>query len=133
MNRVFIITTLCSLMLFSFVLPTHFVTAQDKPGENKYQLVVKCKNDKCGYKDFLNQVNRIVTLLLYLATLLAVISFIYAGFKLLLSGGNEEALSHAKHTFTNVLLGLIFAYGAFIIVNFILKALGVKDGFDLLR
>ena len=70
--------------------------------------------------------DRIITLLLYTATILAVISFVYAGYLLLFSGGSEEALTSAKHIFTSVLVGIVLAYGAWIIVRFVLVSFGVN-------
>lgn len=92
-------------------------------------------NEKeCGFTDLINQVQRVIELLLYLATVLAIISFIYAGFKLLFSGGNEEAMKQAKSIFSHVIIGLIMAYGAWIIVNFLISSLGgVNPGFTLLQ
>jgi len=89
---------------------------------------------KCNFKDFMTLFDRIITLLLYTATILAVISFVYAGYLLLFSGGSEEALKSAKHIFTSVLVGLVLAYGAWIIVRFVLDSLGVnKDqGYTLI-
>jgi|GEM_PF-3109721 len=89
---------------------------------------------KCNFNDFMTLFDRIITLLLYTATILAVISFVYAGYLLLFSGGSEEALKSAKHIFTSVLVGLVLAYGAWIIVRFVLDSLGVKkdQGYTLI-
>ncbi len=84
----------------------------------------------CNFKDFMVLIDRIINLLLYVATILAVISFVYAGFKLLFSGGNEDAIKHAKFIFINVLIGLVLAYGAWLIVRFVLTTLGVKRNQD---
>ena len=81
---------------------------------------------KCNFKDFMTLFDRIITLLLYTATILAVISFVYAGYLLLFSGGSEEALTSAKHIFTSVLVGIVLAYGAWIIVRFVLVSFGVN-------
>ena len=133
--------------------PSNAQPSNAKPGNNDpkskgyYLLNFKCtggpiigtgKGDdaeqKCNFKDFMTLFDRIITLLLYTATILAVISFVYAGYLLLFSGGSEEALKSAKHIFTSVLVGLVLAYGAWIIVRFVLDSLGVnKDqGYTLI-
>lgn len=129
------------MMLFGFVMPISFVAAQGEPGSSGYNLLVPCTGeplegageDSCDFDDLMYLVDRVITLLLYIATLLAVISFIYAGFKLLFSGGNEEAIATAKHIFWSVLIGLILAYGAWVIVHFLLVTLGVDPDYDMLR
>jgi hypothetical protein len=133
--------------------PSNAQPSNAKPGNNDpkskgyYLLNFKCtggpiigtgKGDdaeqKCIFKDFMTLFDRIITLLLYTATILAVISFVYAGYLLLFSGGSEEALKSAKHIFTSVLVGLVLAYGAWIIVRFVLDSLGVKkdQGYTLI-
>jgi type IV secretory pathway VirB2 component (pilin) len=115
---------------------------QTKPG---YQVVIECEGKsnttpipgtnekKCDFTDFMNQIDKIIKLLLYVAVLLAIISFVYAGFKMIFSGGNEEAVKLAKHIFINVVVGLVLVYGAWIIVHFIVTTLGVNKGYSLIE
>ena len=122
-------------MVGTLLVPA-FSFAQNPGQKGYYILNFKCTGDiiagsngerTCNFKDFMVLVDRIVTLLLYIATILAVISFVYAGFKLLFSGGNEEAIKDAKHIFVSVLIGLVLAFGAWMIVRFVLVTLGVKE------
>lgn len=114
--------------------------------QDGYKVILDCEGDSgskeipgsggekpCGFTDFMRQVDHVISLLLYVAVVLAVISFVYTGFKLIFSGGNEDAIKHAKHIFWNVLVGLVLAYGAWIIVHFVVTTLGVKDGYTLLK
>ena len=88
---------------------------------------------KCNWGDLVTLVNNLITYLLTLATILAVISFVYAGFLLVTSGGNSSKVSQAKSIFGAVVIGLIFAYGAWIIVHFIFAALGGDSQFSLVK
>jgi hypothetical protein len=131
-------------VFFLPILSSAQVAEQARDG---YSVVVPCKGGKpipgatgggssekqCDFRDLLAQIDHLVSLLLYVAVLLSVISFVYAGFKLIFSGGNEDALKHAKHIFVNVLIGLVLAYGAWIIVHFITTTLGVNPNYTLLK
>jgi len=56
------------------------------------------------------------------------------GLKLIIakSQGKQAALSEAKSLFGQVLLGIVFAMGAWVIVKFILVILGYTDASGLL-
>ena len=86
----------------------------------------------CDWLDFIELINRVISFLLYLATVLAIFAFIYAGFKMMTAGGNESAAKEGREIFMKVVVGLIFAYGAWILVYFILDALKVGSGFKLI-
>ncbi len=146
MKNIFI--KVCCVMILGniFIIPLATVAQELEPGKKNYQIIIPCEGEgvsngaqgtvsekMCGFKDFMNLVDRFIKLLLYVAVLLAVISFIYAGFRLLFSGGNEEAVKHAKHIFWNVVVGLVLVYGAWLIIHFIVVTLGVNEGYDLLR
>lgn len=113
-----------------------------------YRVVLDCKDGdpikgtlnsegkeeiSCTFSDFMRQVDHIIGLLLFVATFLAVISFVYAGFRLIFSGGNEDAVKQAKHIFLNVVVGLVLAYGAWLIVHFFVTTVGVKPDYTLLK
>jgi hypothetical protein len=128
----------------AFLLHSVYVFAGDTPGSSGYQVIVACTHGQkssvtgevvvqCDFTDFMTELNRIINLLLYVITLLAIASFIYAGFKLLFSGGNESALKDAKSIFGKVVLGIIIAFLAWTIVHFILGVFGVNNNYTLLQ
>jgi hypothetical protein len=83
----------------------------------------------CDFAALMKLVNNLINFALFkLALPIAAIMFAYAGIKLLLSGGSEEARSSAKRIFANTALGIIIAGAAFLIVNSILSILGYKGG-----
>jgi len=52
--------------------------------------------------------------------------FFYAGLKMVTSGGSAEARGKAKSIFTNAVLGLAIAVGAWLIIRTILSILGYQ-------
>lgn len=130
--------------LFSLVPSTPAAAQNSKPGEGNYFILdfncsgrpiqgVTTGERECTFKDFMTLINRVIDFLLYFAVILATISFVYAGFLLITSGGNEASLKKAKDIFWKVILGFIFAFLAWTIVHFILVSLGVNSDYTLLE
>lgn len=85
-------------------------------------LVVCTKN--CDFNDLMNLINRVIRFILFsLAIPISAIMFAYAGFLLVTAGGGE-AKTRAKSIFSNTVMGLIFAAGAWLIIRTILSVLG---------
>ncbi|OGJ03850.1 hypothetical protein A3G06_01555 [Candidatus Nomurabacteria bacterium RIFCSPLOWO2_12_FULL_46_14] len=83
--------------------------------------------DQCGFNDFMELINKVLGFLLtYLVLPIAAIMFAYAGFKLVISGGNTEARGTAKKVFSNTVIGLIIILLAFLIIRTILFILGYE-------
>jgi hypothetical protein len=59
------------------------------------------------------------------AGLVAVIYLIIGGFRYVTSGGNAEAIEGAKATILNAIIGLIIIFISFLLVNYVLSAIGV--------
>jgi hypothetical protein len=57
--------------------------------------------------------------------------FVYAGVKLLLSGGQPSSMETAKNTYTYVVFGLILALSSFIILNVFAEFTGVDNIFKI--
>lgn len=60
---------------------------------------------------------------------LALLMFIYGGLSFLISGGSSEKVSKAKGIIAAAAIGLIIVFASFLIIKFVLKALG-RDDFD---
>lgn len=83
----------------------------------------------CNFTDFLNLIDKIIKFILYYLVLpIAAIMFFYAGFKLVTSGGSSEAKTQAKNIFTNAVIGLAIAAGAWLIIKTILSILNPTAG-----
>lgn len=81
----------------------------------------------CGTCELVSVINNIIQFVVQISTLLAVAAFIYAGFLMVTSQGNEGQITRAKGIFTNVVIGLVIILAAFIIVNTVLAGL-LKTG-----
>lgn len=75
---------------------------------------------------------RVVSLLINVAFLaaglVAVIYLIIGGFRYVTSSGNAEAIEGAKATILNAIIGLIVIFISFLLVNYILGAIGIRGG-----
>ena len=113
----FFIFSLISLMLIIPVISF----AQSAP-------LVPCDNSEanpCDFAQFMILINNIIDFIFkFLALPIAAIMFAYAGFTLVTSGGSPESKTKAKNIFTNVVIGLIIALGAWLIIKTILSLVG---------
>jgi hypothetical protein len=67
--------------------------------------------------------DNVIGFLVQMLSVLAVIVMVYAGFKMVTSGGDEGAWSEGKKAFTNVVIGIIIVLAAWLIVDTLLKGL----------
>lgn len=81
-------------------------------------------SNPCSFKDFMTMINGGITFILkFLVVPIAAVMFFYAGFELVTSGGSTEKRGLAKKVFTNAVIGLVIAVGAWLIVKTILSIL----------
>lgn len=71
-----------------------------------------------------NVFTTIVNVLLFLIGAISVIMLIYGGIRYTISGGNSANVTAAKNTIMYAIIGLIVAFLAFAIVNWVLQAVG---------
>ena len=62
---------------------------------------------------------------LTLISVVAVVMLIYGGFRYVVSGGDSKKVTDAKNTILYAIIGLIVAFLALAIVNFVIGTLGV--------
>jgi len=77
-------------------------------------------------------VTSVTTVLDGVACLFATIRIIIAGGQMVLSGGNEEALTSGKNGLTNAILGLVIVIISFLVINTLVTFL-VPGGEGILR
>ncbi len=65
----------------------------------------------------------IINTLLIFISVLALIAIIIGGYQYITSGGNAEATAKAKSTITWGIIGLIVAFAAYVIINFIVTTM----------
>lgn len=66
---------------------------------------------------------KITNTILYIVGIVAVIMLIIGGIKYVVSGGDSKKVIDAKNTILYAIIGLIIAFLAFAIVNFVISAL----------
>lgn len=54
---------------------------------------------------------------------IALVMFVYGGFRYMTAGGSEEAVTKAKKTIVWATLGLVAVFGAYAMVNFVISGL----------
>lgn len=88
-------------------------------------LVPECgsNSDPCQFCHVIQLVNNVVRWLVVVLTTIAALLFAWAGFRMVVSGGNSEALTYAKNIFYNVSIGFLIVLAGWLIVDTVMKAL----------
>ena len=79
-----------------------------------------CPADLFGDTGAFKQVTNTI---LYIVGIIAVIMVIFGGIKYVVSGGDSKKVTDAKNTILYAIIGLIIAFLAYAIVNFVISAL----------
>lgn len=79
-----------------------------------------CPRDLFGSTGVFKQVTNTI---LYIVGIIAVIMLIIGGIKYVISGGDAKKVTDAKNTVLYAIIGLVIAFLAFAIVNFVITAL----------
>ncbi len=74
-----------------------------------------------GMNGVLNQFTNIA---LYVIGFISVVMLIWGGLRYIISGGDSKKITDAKNTILYALIGLVVAFLAYAIVNFVLNAIG---------
>jgi hypothetical protein len=77
--------------------------------------------NECTIGRLFQMVFNIINLLLSWAWLVATIMIVWAGWGMVNAGGNEEAVSEAKTTLTNAIIGFFLVLASFVLLNFIVS------------
>jgi len=113
------------LILFSFLLFTSVMRAAQ--AENLYNPLpvaneLFCPTASC---DLQTMVLLVLSDILRIIPIISVLFIIVGGFKMVMSQGNEEALTAAKRTIVWAVLGLVVAVLSFSIIAIVQNLLGV--------
>ena len=79
-----------------------------------------CPENLFGNEGIFRQVTNTI---LYIVGIIAVIMLIVGGIKYVVSGGDSKKVTDAKNTVLYAIIGLVIAFLAFAIVNFVISAL----------
>lgn len=69
------------------------------------------------------KVANIINIVLSVLGIIAVVIIIYAGFRWMLAGGNDDIVREAKSTLRNGLIGLVIIFLSYAIANFVVSQL----------
>jgi hypothetical protein len=83
--------------------------------------IVPCSGVDCDFNSLIQLINNLVSIAFYIVVPILAITFTYAGFLYLVSGGDGRKVGQAKTIFTRTMWGLIWMFGAWVFV----KALAV--------
>lgn len=99
----------------------------DKEGK---PVKVNVLDNDCTYEKLIDAINTGIKYFIYLSTFIATGMFAYAGFLYFAAAANPSKKESAKKIFESVLWGLLFIYGAWLIVYTIMNSL-LKDPTDI--
>ena len=89
--------------------------------------IVTCNGPNCKIEDFFDMLGKIYDFIVKtIATPLAIIAVSVGGILMLISAGNPEMFGLGKKVLWSAIIGLVLAYGSWIIIDFILKAIGAS-------
>lgn len=80
-------------------------------------------DNNTGSDDLFDSVKDIINVFLFIIGAVAVIMIIYGGFRYVISGGDQSHVKAAKDTILYSVVGLVVAFLAFAIVNFVVDNL----------
>ena len=80
----------------------------------------QCPRDLFGDNGVFKQITNTI---LYIVGIIAVIMLIIGGIKYVISGGDSKKVTDAKNTVLYAIIGMVIAFLAFAIVNFVISAL----------
>lgn len=116
--------------------PADAITSEYLKGRYKMPTGYKGPIPECAFSGTCRSTSDLVILLINIAKFLfsligvvAFAAFIYGGFMMIFSFGSSEKVSQGKDAMVAAVVGLVIAFGAYLIINFILNALGVDAAF----
>ena len=94
-----------------------------------------CEGDQCSIGDISQMIANIVQIILGVVGSLALLMLIWGGINMVISQGNEQKIEEAKNILKNAAIGILIVFGAWIIVNFVIIALGgeATGGLDAIQ
>lgn len=85
--------------------------------------LIVCGGPDCTYNDLIQLAQNVINNLIVLSSIFAMAAFMFAGFKLLTSGGSPGAKDEAKKIFWKVFWGFVWILAAWIVVYTITSVL----------
>lgn len=125
-GRVSRLVIILAVVIFLLSIIPTFSYAADGLTDTFTGQLVPCgaegSDDMCGYCDLFTLGQNAINFMVYLAVILAVLLFVYAGFTFMTSVGNAGKVSHAKGLFMKAFIGLIIVLASWLIVDLVMKS-----------
>ncbi len=119
--RVFLPILMCGVFAIAAVSNVSALTLQE--GAQAAQCD-GCPSNLFGDDGVFKQITNTI---LYIVGIIAVIMLIIGGIKYVISGGDAKKVTDAKNTILYAIIGLVIAFFAYAIVNFVISALPSSD------
>lgn len=119
--RVFLPILMCGVFAIAAVSNVSALTLQE--GAQAAQCD-GCPSNLFGDNGVFKQITNTI---LYIVGIIAVIMLIIGGIKYVISGGDAKKVTDAKNTILYAIIGLVIAFFAYAIVNFVISALPSSD------
>ena len=119
-KKVIVLLTLL-FMVGGFLLPVQSTLAFEPTGP--YLGLEYGEDTTLGDEDIRFTVARIIAAALGLLGIISVIIVLYAGFKWMTAGGNEESVKEAQKILTAAVIGMIIIFSAYAITRFVMTQL----------
>jgi hypothetical protein len=101
------------------------------PSDSNYGLDDMSEIDlgqNAGVRDVKNSIADVINIVLGFLGVIAVVIIIYAGFKWMTAGGNEDAVGESKKMIIQAIIGLVIIFLAWIIAGFVINQLATATG-----
>jgi hypothetical protein len=85
--------------------------------------LVPCMGPECQACHLVSLGQNIINWLIGISAVVGALLFAWAGFKMVIAGGNASEIAKARGVFTNVIVGLIIMLAAWLVVDTVLKIL----------
>lgn len=116
-------TILCGIVMLGLVIApilTQSASAMTLQEGAEAARCDECPSELFGDNGVFKQVTNVI---LYIVGIIAVIMLIIGGIKYVISGGDAKKVTDAKNTVLYAIIGLVIAFLAFAIVNFVISTL----------
>ena len=119
------LAALIAFAVFTILILTSALTVHAQLSSSFVGPIVECGIGKgpldCGFCDLQILAQNIINFLIFLAIVVAILMFVYAGFLLVTAGANEGQISRGKSIFWTVFIGLFIILAAWLIIDTVMK------------
>jgi hypothetical protein len=84
-----------------------------------------CEGTQCSACDLVRLANQVIVWLIGVLFMLFAVLIFIAGFRLVTSGGNQDAMTKAKNSMINAIVGILIVLSAWLIVDTLFRGLNV--------